>query len=137
MDGKSCRCFYSELELTTRNFSLPQQFPLNCCRATPCRSKYAELLRKFGLFALFSAVVKSPNFRFFAKGAFEIDEFAEFYANLASHRQEVVNHHGKSWHKMETTTTTMLTMEMIKLRINFRFSLSSLSSNVSHGGSSN
>jgi hypothetical protein len=60
-------------------FPLPQQFSLNCCCATPRRSKHGELLRQNGLFSLFAAVVKSPKFRFFAKWAFEIDEFAEFF----------------------------------------------------------
>jgi hypothetical protein len=54
------------------------------------------LLRQNRLFWIFAAVVKSPNCRFFAKGAFEIDEFAAFFANCDrrecpwyEHRQQV------------------------------------------------
>jgi hypothetical protein len=46
--------------LSTVFFPLPQQFPLNCCCATPRRSNYACLLRQIVLFRPFPAVVKSP-----------------------------------------------------------------------------
>lgn len=50
-------------------------------------------------------------------------------------RQPVVSRYGRHGHKT-VTTTTMTTTAMIKLRIESQFSFSSLSSNVSIGGSS-
>jgi hypothetical protein len=61
---ESCCVFYFAIFTA---FPLPQQFSLNCCCATPCRSKHGELLRRNRLFGLFAAVVKSPIFPIFRK----------------------------------------------------------------------
>jgi hypothetical protein len=56
-------------------FRLPQQFSLNCCCATPRRSKHEELLRQIRLFSLFAAVVKSPDWRFSQKVDVKLQNF--------------------------------------------------------------
>jgi hypothetical protein len=74
--------------LGTRNFQLGTLF-------SPCRSNFpstaaappsaaantGNYCAKFYLLLAFAAVVKCFNFRCFAKGECEIDEFAEFYAD--------------------------------------------------------
>jgi hypothetical protein len=85
MVWESCRGFYMELGNFNSKlfFAFPQQFPLNCCCATPCRSKHGELLRQNVPFFAFRRSCQVPRFRFFAKRGIEIDEFEEIAANFA------------------------------------------------------
>src|SRR5687767_1202016 len=119
VDGKSYRGFYSKLELTPRNFSLPQPFPSTAAAHPSSATVPRDRCRKSRFLSLFAQLSSPLISAFSQKGAFEIDEFAEFYANFASCEKQ----------------RKLATGEMIKMRINFRLYFSSLSSNFSDSGS--
>jgi hypothetical protein len=118
MNGKSCRGLYSELELTTRNFYPVRLFPSTVVVVPSITAISRNCRAKLPFFAFFERLSSPPISDFSQKMAVEIDEFAEIYANFASCENQ----------------RNLARGEMIKMRINFRLSFSSLSSNFSDGG---